>query len=67
MHTVTQTCLTHAAGPSAAETALRRWFPWCNAKVAQAIRVARPNYPLIIGGKPDAPRVCRAPDGGLAA
>lgn len=67
MHTVAQTHLTAAAPPSAAEVALRRWFPWCNAKVAQAIRVVRPHYPLIIGGKPDAPRVCRAPDGGLAA
>jgi len=67
MHTVAQPSLMTAAPPSAAETALRRWFPWCNAKVAQAIHIVRPHYPLIRGGKPDASRTYRAPDGGLAA
>lgn len=43
--------------PSARERALVKWFPWCNERVAKAIRVARPNYPLIEGGK--AQRGCR--------
>lgn len=67
MHTLAQPRLRPAAPPSAAETALRRWFPWCNPKVAQAIHIVRPHYPLIEGGKRKAFRVHRAPDGGLAA
>lgn len=67
MHTLAQPSLAAEVPPSAAERALRRWFPWCNARVARAIRVARPKYPLIEGGKPERSRVVRAPDGGLVA
>lgn len=67
MHTVAQPCLAPPTSPSARERALQRWFPWCNARVAQAIHIARPLYPLIEGGKPHTSRVFRAPDGGLAA
>ena len=52
MNTVAEPRLTAAPPPrDARERALRRWFPWCNAKVAQAIRIARPQYPLIEGGR----------------
>lgn len=67
MHTLTQPRLMSAASTSAAERALRRWFPLCNTKIAQALHIARPHYPLIDGGKQVAPRAVGAPNGGLAA
>ena len=67
MHTLAQPRLMAVVRPSAASRALVRWFPWCNPKVAQAIHIVRPHYPLIEGGKTTAPRVCGAPNGGLAA
>lgn len=50
MHTVAEGCPAGGGTPQpAGMRALQRWFPWCNARVALAVRTARLGYPLIQG------------------